>query len=217
MSKPTIYWTPNSAPCRGTWLSVKNLEIDTEWRLLNLREKEQLKPEFLKINPMHCVPTLDDDGYILWESRAISTYLADSRYPGGTSLYPKDPKIRGVIDARLYFDASYLHMRVRAIVRPIVYEGVTTISDEKIAAVKEAYSHLEEFLTGNAFLAGNDLTLADCHVLSCVATSKLVGVGFENHPKLAEWYERCRKVVKGFEEHEKIVQKYTDDLKSKLK
>uniref|UniRef100_A0A336LVU6 glutathione transferase n=1 Tax=Culicoides sonorensis TaxID=179676 RepID=A0A336LVU6_CULSO len=215
MSKPIIYWHPNSAPCRGTWLCVKNLEIDVEFRVLKLAEKEQYKPEFLKINPMHCVPTLDDDGYVIWESRAISSYLAD-KISSETSLYPKDNKKRGLVNARLYFDATFLHLRMRAITRPILYEGETKISEEKIKGVKEAYNYVEDFLSNNEFMAGNSLTLADLHSLAVITTTKFLGVGFENHPKIADWYENCRKIVKGFEEHEEMVRKYAELIKSKL-
>lgn len=82
---------------------------------MNLWSKEQLKEDFLKINPQHCVPTLDDDGFILWESRAIAIYLTEKTHPEGHSLYPKDVKRRALINQRLQFDASTLYPRIRAI------------------------------------------------------------------------------------------------------
>lgn len=84
-------------------------------KILNLWAKEQLNEEFIKINPQHCVPTLvDDDGFVLWESRAIAAYLVDTKSPGN-SLYPTDLKLRASIQQRLYFDLGTLYTRIRAI------------------------------------------------------------------------------------------------------
>lgn len=82
---------------------------------MNLFQTEQLKEEFVKINPQHCLPTIDDDGFVLWESRAIAVYLVESRRPAGDSLYPKDAQQRAVINQRLQFDCGTLYQRIRAI------------------------------------------------------------------------------------------------------
>lgn len=217
MAPPTLYWHPNSAPCRGTWLVIKALGIEVDFKELNLAEKEQYTDAFLKINPMHCVPTLVDNDakVVLWESRAISTYLVSSKC-SASSLYPADPVKRAIVDQRLYFDATFLHMRLRAITRPIIYEGVKEISEQKWKDLHEAFRFLDMFLEDKKYLASDTLTVADLHVLAMVATANHLDARLEDYPNLDEWYQICRGVVKGFEEHEEMVIKYTNMIKSKL-
>lgn len=90
-------------------------------KIVNLLEKEQLRPDFVKINPQHCVPTLVDDSFVLWESRAIAQYLVESK-AAGSSLYPADVKERARINQRLYFDLGTLYARIRAICVSSIYE-----------------------------------------------------------------------------------------------
>ena len=49
-------------------------------------------PEYRKMNPMGLVPTIDDDGFVLWESHAIVRYLAAKHAAG--MLWPSDVKQR---------------------------------------------------------------------------------------------------------------------------
>lgn len=125
MSPVKLYHFPLSGPSRGACLAAKVIGAPIEIEIIDLFKKEQLKGSFLKINPQHCVPTLDDDGFVLWESRAIACYLAD-KYGKDDSLYPKDLKRRALVNQRLYFDSSFLYVKIRAICvcfRNIVWSG----------------------------------------------------------------------------------------------
>lgn len=88
--------------------------------------KEQLKEDFLAINPQHCIPTIDDDGFKLWESRAIAQYLVDA-YGKGSTLYPTDNKAKALVQQRLYFDMGVLYVRIRAICVRIVESQIHQI------------------------------------------------------------------------------------------
>lgn len=77
-------------------------------KLINLAAKVQYNEDFLKLNPLHKVPVLIDGDYILTESRAIIAYLVNSKKVNH-SLYPTDAKARGLIDSKLYFDATIIY------------------------------------------------------------------------------------------------------------
>jgi len=102
-------------------------------KLLDYLKKEQFKPEFLKINPMHSAPTINDNGFVLFESRAIIIYLQE-KYGRNDSLYPKDPKARGIINQRLFFDAQSLFPPLAAYFWPFVLFGKTA-DPEKFKAI----------------------------------------------------------------------------------
>ena len=84
-------------------MTCEVLGIEYEYVLCDLQEGDNFKPEYLKINPQHTVPTLNDNGFIVTESRPIATYLCD-KYGKDDKLYPKDLNVRATVDSRLFFD-----------------------------------------------------------------------------------------------------------------
>ena len=71
------------------WLALEHLGVPYELKVLSFSDKDQLKPEFIAINPRHQVPTIVDEGFALWESTVILEYL-DERFgtDGRARLYP---------------------------------------------------------------------------------------------------------------------------------
>lgn len=105
MSSIVLYHSPYSPFSRSVLLFLRHLNVDVEVRILDLLEEEQMSPEFLKINPQHCVPTINDNDFILWESRAILGYLAETRAP---HLVPTSPKEKAILNQRLHFELGGL-------------------------------------------------------------------------------------------------------------
>lgn len=100
---------PESPPCRAVMLVSKIANIPIETIHVDLSKQEQLKPEFVQLTPFHTIPLLkDSDGFLLRESRAISTYLVQKYADSNNTLYSSDLRQRAKIDEFLYYDASTL-------------------------------------------------------------------------------------------------------------
>ncbi|KRT83622.1 Glutathione S-transferase [Oryctes borbonicus] len=111
---PILYQVVTSPPCRAVFMLTRAIGLKLELKDVNITEREQLKPEYLKLNPQHTVPLLDDDGFIFWDSHAINVYLIN-KYTNDSTLYPNDIKKRAIIDQRLHFDSGVAFSVLRRI------------------------------------------------------------------------------------------------------
>lgn len=114
-----LYYHPASPPSRAVLQVIRILGLEVEVKNVDLMKQAQQEPEFLKLNPSHQVPVLVDGDFVLPESRAIMTYLVNSRKPGH-EVYPTDPKVRALIDQRLYFDGiNFFEVAAYIVVRKL--------------------------------------------------------------------------------------------------
>ena len=63
----TLFYHPNSAPCRVVWVFLLENRIQCKLELVNLFQNEQQDPAFTELNPAQSVPTLVDDTFVLYE------------------------------------------------------------------------------------------------------------------------------------------------------
>lgn len=107
----TLYHNCCSPPSRMVLLAIRNLALDIDIRHLDIYKGEQNTHEFLRINPLHQVPTIVHDDYVLTESRAIMMYLSSLVE---SPLYPtNDIRKRALVDSRLFFDATNSFVAVK--------------------------------------------------------------------------------------------------------
>ncbi|KAK5642245.1 hypothetical protein RI129_008412 [Pyrocoelia pectoralis] len=213
---PKLYYTDISPPVRSVLLTAKAIGLDLDLKNVNLAAGEHLTPQYLKMNPQHTVPTLDDNGYYLWDSHAINMYLVD-KYAKDDSLYPKDLQKRRKVDQRLFFNASIVQARMGAIAGPIIRQGETAISQEKIDTVYAAYDLLESFLDGHNFIAGDSLTIADfCIVAHLSSLSGLVPIAQNKYQRLSKWLHRMQQLPYYEEANQVGSDKFVGFLQSKL-
>merc|ERR1711921_5603 len=207
---------PLSAPCRSVMLTAKAVGLDLNLKVLDLFAGDQMKPEFVAINPQHCVPTLVDGDFALWESRPICSYVA-TKYGKDDSLYPSDLKTRATPDRLMDFDMGTLYYRFGEYVYPVLFRGAEKPDPEKLEKFQEALGWLNGFLEGHDYCVGNNITVADHVLVSTVATVEAAGIDISKHANVVAWLERCKTSMPGYKEaNEAGAQEFGKMAKAKL-
>ncbi|XP_019891139.1 glutathione S-transferase 4-like [Musca domestica] len=195
-----FYYLPLSAPCRSVLMTAKALGIELNKKLLNLFEGEHLKPEFLKINPQHTIPTLVDNGFALWESRAIMVYLVEKYGKQDDPLYPSCPKKRALINQRLYFDMGTLYQGFANYFYP-QFKEKKPADPELFKKFEVTLDFLNTFLSESKYAAGDSLTLADLALLASVSTFEAVNIDVSKYEHIARWYALVKETAPGADEN----------------
>ncbi|ALC46049.1 GstD9, partial [Drosophila busckii] len=196
-----FYYMTYSAPCRSILMVAKALSIDLNLKQVDLDAGDHLKPEFVKLNPQHTIPTLVDGDFALWESRAILLYLVE-KFAKDDILYPKDLKLRAVVNQRLFFDLGTLYQSYVYYYYPQLFEDVKKPADpDNFKRIDAAFKAFNTLLEGSTYAAGNQLTLADYALLATVSTFEVTGYDFSKYINVANWYELTKKEAAGWEEN----------------
>ncbi|OGA68772.1 MAG: glutathione S-transferase [Betaproteobacteria bacterium RIFCSPLOWO2_12_FULL_65_14] len=148
-------------------------------------------PEYLKMNPTGLVPTIDEDGFVLWESHTIVRYLA-AKHGAGT-LWPTDLKVRA--DAERWMDWTFTFL---AAFRPVFWGLVRTpVEKRDMKAIEESRKKCAELLAipdqalaGRSFLAGEAFTMGDIPLGCHVQLWMRLPIERPAHPHLTVWFNR---------------------------
>ncbi|HHP7245031.1 MAG TPA: glutathione S-transferase family protein, partial [Elainellaceae cyanobacterium] len=146
---------------------------------------EQLKPEFLSLNPFHHVPVLVDGRLRILESLAILDYL-EAKY-SSPPLLPKAAEAIAQVRMVQMVTTNELTPKLPALAR------MAEDSEPNEALLQHVTTILDFFndQLGNAtYFGGENLSLADITAGAAFPLLRRFGVGFEHHPAIAAWYER---------------------------
>lgn len=193
-----LYLSIVSPPCRTVLMVAKQLNIELNLKPINLRNNEHLTPEFLKLNPAHSVPTIDDSGFALWESRAIVQYLCN-KYAPDSDLYPSEPKQRAQVDRLLNFDIGSFFPSIRDAILLKIFRGVEPAED-KVQALKNNLKLLDIFIGSNGYVSGDHLTIADISILAGATVFTVTDYDLSDYPNVKDWFEKLRTELPYFAE-----------------
>lgn len=124
------------------------------------------EPDYLAINPNGLVPTLEEDGFHLWESNAIVRYLA-AKFGAG-ALDPADARARAVagqwMDWQLTVAGPAIFPVFWGLVRTPLEQRDPKAIDAGKAKTLEAMSILNAQLMKTAYVAGDAFSCGDIPV-----------------------------------------------------
>jgi glutathione S-transferase len=191
-----VYGHPISTCTRKVLTTLAEKGHAHEFGLVDLFKGQQKSPEHLARHPFGVVPVLEDDGYSLYESRAIIRYL-DAKLPG-VSLTPKDLHERGRMEQLISVEQSYFSPQAMKIVSQLLFNKMQGKEPDMavVSAAKGEVSKVldvtEKHLAGKEFLAGGSFSLADIDWMPYVQYVVQAGEGalITDRPNVGAWWKR---------------------------
>ena len=160
------------------------------------------QPEYLNLNPNGLVPTVIDDGFVLWESNSCLRYLASVHDAGG--LWPTDPRVRADAERWMDWQISTLSPTMVVVFRGLVRTPPEQRDPVAIAVARDRlaalFGMLDEALADRAFIAGDRLTVGDIPVGIAAYRWYHLDIEREDYANLARWYDRLTERP-GYREH----------------
>lgn len=151
-------------------------------------------PEYKAMNPMGRVPTIEDDGFVLWESNAILRYLAQA-HGDRSDAVPQDMREWGLCHQWIDWQVSALvptFPQVMRQFRAAEAERDQALIDRNVAALEEKWTILDAELAGRPYLVGNRFTIADIPAGVWVVRRYRLDLVRRKLPALDAWFERLK-------------------------
>ncbi|MBX9759570.1 MAG: glutathione S-transferase family protein [Beijerinckiaceae bacterium] len=149
-------------------------------------------PQYRQMNPNGLVPTIDDDGFVLWESNAIIRYVC-ARY--APALWPADAQARASAERWMDWQLTTLLDPVNDLFRPLIrrmWEPDPAELEKARAACARNFAVLDDVLSRQPFMTGAAFGMADCSIAPVAHRWLSLPVERPAAPHLEAWFARVR-------------------------
>ncbi|KAH8113059.1 glutathione S-transferase [Phellopilus nigrolimitatus] len=177
--------------------TFKELGLPYEIVPVNISAGEHKNPEYIaNKQPFGQIPVLvEEDGFQLFESRAIARYVAE-KYGAESGLVPKDLKKKALFEQAASIELNNFYpfaitVAVEKIFKPRKgFQGSDALADEQAKVLAEKLKVYEVILGKQKYLAGNEFTLADLFHLPVgdLITERVGFGGLKATPNVARWW-----------------------------
>ena len=194
----TLYGYFRSSTSYRTRIAMNLKGLDYDYIAVNLAQDEQLKNEFLALNPQGLVPVLQADDLLLFQSPAILEWLEE--------VYPKNPLLPKDAAGRMQVRA--LSAMIGCDIHPLNNRRVlqylrNELSVDEAEVIKwcnrwisEGFAALEKRLvadkTRGKFCYGDSPTFADCYLIPQVSSARRFEVDLNPYPNIVQIDAHCR-------------------------
>jgi glutathione S-transferase len=179
-------------------------ELGVEYRRIDAGMKFGVNdtPEYRAMNPNALIPTIDDDGLVLWESNVIVRYLA-AKYGGG-GLYPEAIEERFRAERWMDWQATALFPAIGPIFSGLIRNAPEFRDPALIEAARikseACMAILDAHLASRAFINGDAFTMADIPVGATARRWYRLPIERAPHAHVERWQARLRERP-GFRDH----------------
>jgi glutathione S-transferase len=183
-----IYGIARTRAFRALWIA-EELGIDYEHVPIEIGSAGARQPEYLALNPNGRLPVIDDDGFVLWESLAITLYLAKKHgrfYPA--TLAGEAKAWQWSLWAVQEVDRGVNIWSLHAVRLPPEDRDPKRLA-EALGVIEAPFKVLDGALADRLYLLGDDFTVADLNVAAVI--SRAVDMDLSSKPRLRDWLLRC--------------------------
>jgi glutathione S-transferase len=184
-----LYGQYRSRAFRVAWLlKESNIPYEHVNVTINVEGATCKDPNYVALNPNARVPTIDDDGFVMWESAAINVYLAE-KYE--SPLWPADMHAKGRMYQWAFFIANDVEPHMITVMQQRVMlapeKRNPALANESDAKLQPKLRILDDHLAKTRYFGVDRWDMADFMVASVTFSFTVMKYDLSGYPNFQRW------------------------------